>query len=104
MHAPELVHALRYKPNLKHISTSLKTNDKNSNYAPKTDLQVPNSFNSNGAPRNRPTDITLRGKLDKSKHSSSTSHVCRLKLRGSAAPTLKINEIEGRNLSETLNF
>ena len=75
MHGPELVHALRYKPELKHSSTSLKTNDKISNFAPKTDLQVIKSFCSNGRPETPPTDITLRGKLDKSKHSSSTSHV-----------------------------
>ena len=101
---PELLHALRYIPNLFYFKFALKSDNTIQSYAPKTDLQVIKSFGPSGRPETPPTDITLRGKLDKSKHSSSTSHVYRLKLRGSAAPTLKINKIEGRNRGKTLNF
>ena len=72
---PDLLHALRCKYYLSDFKFSFKSDDGVQSYAQKTDLRVTESFASNGPPHNPPTDFTLRGKLDKSKHSSSTSHV-----------------------------
>ena len=51
---PELLHALRYIPNLFYLKFSFKTNDKNKSYARKTDLQPPKSFNPNRVPETAP--------------------------------------------------
>jgi hypothetical protein len=65
-HESELLHALRYIPNLEHIPSSSTSDDRIRTYDPKTDLEPPNSFGPHGDQFHPPTDITLRGKLDKS--------------------------------------
>ena len=56
-------------------------------------------FNPIGAADHPPTDITLRGKLDKSKHPALRVMSNQRKLRGSAAPAKKS---DGKSNGETL--
>ena len=103
MHGPELVHALRYKPELKHISTSLKTIDKNSNYAQKTDLQAPKMLTPTARPDHPPPIFLFETSLINQAFQLYESCI-RLKLRGSAATEPENRKFQGGNRAKTLNF
>ena len=73
MYVPELLHALRYIPNLKYIPSSLKSDVGNENYDRKTDLQVTNNFDPRGEPDSPPPILLFEAKLGKP--SIFTSHL-----------------------------
>ncbi len=97
MYAPELLHALRYIPNLENIPSSLKSDNRIRTYDPKTDVHATKSFYSIRAADTLPTDITLRGKLDKSSIPALRIISSHLKLRGSAATEPKNTKSHERN-------
>ena len=103
-HEPELLHTLRYIPNLENISSSLKSDNRIRTYDPKTTLEASKSFNPNRAANTPPTDITLRGVLDKSSIPALRVMSNHLKLRGSAAPEPKNAKNHARNGPENRKF
>ena len=100
-YALELLHALRYIPNLENGSSSIKTTVHKFELWSKNRPRTTKNVELNRAPRFPATDITLRGKLDKSSIPALRVMWSILKLRGSAAPAPKNRPDHGRRAPRT---
>ena len=85
------------------MSISSKSDNRNESYDLKTTPEVIKMYNLIGGADHPPTDITLRGKLDKSKHPALRVISNQRKLRGSAATTRKRAENSNEEALKTEN-